>query len=158
MPCILIFCMFSTGAVYLDDCPAANTSAGGGRIPIWLIVFGCVSVVQTIIGSVKRCCKRKKDSDDDSQSRNYAERGGNGFESLISLFLFVWIIVGSVWVFSFYGRFNDCRDNFSGDPFCCHPVPYLFSFSVLIVVYVVSFLACFCCCCVFCLAALASTD
>ncbi len=135
------------GAVYFNDCP------GRSRIPIWLIVFGGFSIVQTFINVIKRCCKlcRKQegDSDSDDGGSNYGNRGGSCFETLVSIFLFVWIIVGSVWIFGFYPEYRECTNEPALSNECCHSVPYLFSFVTLIVIYAVSFLSLFCCCCCF---------
>jgi hypothetical protein len=70
----------------------------------------------------------------------YAGRSGNCLESLLSFFLFIWIIIGSAWVFGYYSTFKDCGED------CCHPVPYIFSFVTLVVIYTVSFVICCCCC------------
>ena len=143
------------GSVYLNDCP------GRDKIPIWLIVFGCVSLLQTLINIVKRCFKLlTKDSDDDRErserDKNYGGRGGNCLESFLSFFLFIWIIIGSVWVFGYWDMYRLANDSCGIDQNCCHPVPYLFSFITLIVIYVCSILVCCCCCCCFCLFALAA--
>ena len=47
-----------SGSVYFDDCEDRRT------IPIWLIVFGCVSVVQSVIDICKRCFRKKKDNEE----------------------------------------------------------------------------------------------
>lgn len=136
------------GAVYFHDCE------GEDKIPIWLIVFGVFSLVQTTINLLKRCCKlcRRKDSEEEEGgSTKNASRGGSCLESLISVFLFVWTIVGSVWVFRYYAEYRLCTENDSTP--CCHPVPYLFSFVTLLVMYVFSVLfICCCCCCFLCIA------
>lgn len=147
---IIILLLFCSGSVYLDDCP------GRSRIPVWLIVFGVISLVSTLINVIKRVFKliQQKASDGDEESTDYGKKTGSCLESLISVFLFVWIIIGSVWVFGFYKDYVDldCASNVV-IPECCHPVPYLFSFITLIVIYAFSFLSlCCCCCCFVCLA------
>ena len=138
----------SPGAVYHGDCP------GVPNLTNWLIVFGSFSLLQTTINIVGRClCPKKKKDSEDSNENQSGRRCCSSLESLITLFLFAWIIVGSVWVFRFYdlwrSDFVDCRDDRSS--FCyCHPVPYLFTFITLIVFYSISGLFCLCCCCVFC--------
>ncbi|CAI8051732.1 hypothetical protein GBAR_LOCUS28310 [Geodia barretti] len=134
--------MIIIGAIYLDDCPDRRI------IPIWLIVFGCVSLVQSFIDIGKRCFRKKNEGDEDGANRErYAGRSGNCLESILSFFLFIWIIIGSAWVFGYYSRFNDCGED------CCHPVPYIFSFVTLILIYTVSFMICCCCCLTICCAA-----
>ena len=138
---------FHAGSIYLPQCEQNK------NIPIWLIVFGCVSLVQTAVNVCKRCCQCvvKSASDDDDEEddsntlANCISRCGCCIESFFTGFLFVWIIVGSVWVFGIYDDYQrgSCSD-------CCHSVPYLFSFITLIVIY--SLGALFCCglCCCFC--------
>ena len=117
-------------------------------------MFGVFSLFQTIINGTRRCTESVRDAtrpDDDEnggKKPSTANRGGGCCECLISLFLFAWLIVGSVWVFGFWNTYNSpgCDVN------CCHPVPYLFSFVTIIVMYVVGFLSCMigcCCCCCF---------
>lgn len=156
--CILLEsqCIISTGSVYLNRCD------GDRRIPIWLIVFGCVSLLSTLINIVKRIFKaahrKVSGRDEDSDDVDYGKKTGSCLEGLISVFLFIWIIIGSVWVFGFFDEYRrfGCAENASNpafDAICCHPVPYLFSFITLLVIYAFSFLSlCCCCCCFVCLA------
>ena len=62
------------------------------------------------------------------------------------------LYTNSSWIFGYYSRFQDCRDNNITNQ-CCHAVPYLFSFVTLIVIYSISFLICCCCCFAICCAA-----
>ena len=139
--------LFFAGSIYIDDCSVSSNN----RIPIWLVVFGCVSLAQTFVNICKRCAqhiaKSSRDSGDDESSANSISRSGGCIESILSGFLFVWIIVGSVWVFSIYDDFRLDRSCLTIN--CCHPVPYLFSFIVLLVMYTVGalFCCCLCCCC-----------
>jgi len=149
----LCMCVCPAGSVFLHDCP------GQSIIPIWLIVFGCVSLLQTTINIVKRFFKKKPRRDEEEGDQaNYANRTGSCFESLVSIFLFVWIILGSYWVFGYYyvWRANRCNNDPSIECYC-HPVPYLFSYIVLIVIYVTSCIFCLCCCCTFLIIALTAT-
>lgn len=124
------------------------------KIPIWLIVFGTFALLQTIINGLRRCIEtvRKNNSmqgDEDGTHPSVTSRGGGCCEGLISLFLFAWLIVGSVWVFGYWHTYiydSTCvpKEN------CCVPVAYWFSFITLIVIYagaLLSLLICCCCCC-----------
>ena len=139
--------LFLAGSIYIDNCSVTTTT---NRIPIWLVVFGCVSLVQTFINICKRCtqqiAKSSRDSSSEESSGNSISRGGGCVESFLSSFLFVWIIVGSVWVFSVYHQYRSGIERCSS---CCHDVPYLFSFIVLLVIYTVGALFCCCLCCCF---------
>ena len=136
---------YPAGSIYIDDCRLGNN-----RIPIWLVVFGCVSLAQTFINICKQCIQqvtKKSNREDGESSSNSVSRGGGCIESFLTGFLFVWIIVGSVWVFGIYDDYlavgSQCNQ-------CCHPVPYLFSFVVLLVIYTIGALFCCCLCGCFC--------
>ena len=111
-------------------------------------MFGCFSIFQTFINSGKRCfcfadCddNKSEEEDKDKKKSKYADRGGGCCESLISLFLFAWLITGSVWVFGYYDDFK-AQDCLEGGAACqCHSVPYLFSFVSIIVIWVIGALA-----------------
>ena len=63
-----------TGSIYLHDCP------GRKNIPIWLIVFGCVSLVQSFIDIGKRCFRKKNEEDEEGAVRKEGGRGGEKIE------------------------------------------------------------------------------
>ena len=137
------------GTIYIHRCPGQN------KIPIWLIVFGVFSLLQTIINCMRRCidtCRRANTpEDEDNTKSSIANRSGGFCEGLVSLFLFAWLIVGSVWVFGYWNTYaysGTCKPH--PELHCCHPVPYLFSFITLIAIYagaVLSLVICCCCCC-----------
>lgn len=141
----------SPGAIYINDCE------GQRFIPIWLVVFGSVSVFHTLVSSFKYVAKiiAKKTDDEENTNEKRASRGGNCCESILSLFLFIWTIVGSVWVFGyFYGVWSpfDCTNNFDRVICRCNPVVFTFSYAILIVMYAVSLLICCCgCFCIVCI-------
>ena len=131
-------------------------------IPIWLIVFGSVSLLHTIVSSLKYCAKigaKKTEEDGENRNKNLASRGGSGCESLLSVFLFIWTIVGSSWVFTYYYSTwvpNDCNNNYDRLLCQCDAVPFLFSYITLIIMYALSLLICFCgCFCIVCLGLIA---
>lgn len=144
------------GAVYLGKCGMQQ------KIPIFLIVLGAVGLLNTIINLAKQGTKRAATRLESGESGQSATRGGNCAESFVGLFLLIWIIVGSVWVFSNWTEFNRFRDNsFCANNYnfnnytisagtnyvsCCHPTVYLYSFVILILTYVLP--ACICCLCV----------
>ena len=148
--CTLVY-LYNAGAVYLDRCQ------GQRIIPIWLIVFGCFSLLQTAINIIKRIFRKNKQREEEEGGQsNYANRTGSCLETLISFFLFIWIILGSYWVFGYYGMWSaeGCRS--ASNACYCHPVAYLFSFVTLIVIYVMGCIFCCLCCCLFVFLALAS--
>ena len=144
--------LYNAGAVYLHRCQ------GQRIIPIWLIVFGSVSLLQTAINVIKRIFRKNKQREEEEEGgqSNYADRTGSCLETLISIFLLIWIILGSYWVFGYYGLWSqeECR---SASSRCyCHPVAYLFSYVTLIVIYVTSCIFCCLCCCTFIIIAFAA--
>ena len=140
-----------SGSVYFHDCDIEP------KIPLFLIVFGCVALLQTTMHLFKMCLCRRKDDEQNSGAR---EKGGNFCESMLTLFLFVWIIVGSYYTFNAFNPWiNNGRMSCSssGDSDCCDAPVMLFSFVVLILIYSFFALSCCCfCCCVFCASFLAS--
>lgn len=140
-----------SGSVYLTRCNS-NDDQSNTNVPIWLIVFGVVGLLQTFVHICKQCCQCIFKSSEDDEGGNtmstIISRCGCCCDSFFIGFQFVWVIVGSVWVFGAYGDYKEmgsaCID-------CCYPVPYLFSFVVLILIY--SFGAFLClgvCCCLCC--------
>ena len=145
----------NVGAIYLPQCEILNDKSNT-NIPIWLIVFGTVSLLQTVVNLCKRCCQcLLKDAEDDDDDDNAATKCisccGCSIESFLIAFLFVWLIAGSVWVF---GAFSEYQAPDAGCTDCCHTVPYLFSFVVLILIYSLGGLVCLVMCCCFCCVAI----
>lgn len=134
---------FLLGSVYLHDCTLQ------GRIPVFLIVFGCFSLLQTCCGVGKMFCCRGNDDENDNQNRR--KKGGNFCEGLITTFLFIWVIVGSVYTFGAWNTWVDSGRNDCPGTDCCNPVLMYFAFSTLLLMYGISAL-CLCCffCCVCC--------
>lgn len=113
------FPAYFLGSIYLYDCTLQN------KIPIFLIVFGCVSLLQT-------CSNQRNDDDEDNN-----EKFSVYYEGCMTLFLFIWIIIGSIFTFS---AWNDWVDNGrqscpAGGDNCCSPVLMYFTFSTLLVTY-----------------------
>ena len=123
---------YHAGCVYINRCQ------GQPIIPIWLIVFGSVSLVQTAINIVKRFFKNNGD-----EERNYVYTAWNCFETCLSFFLLIWIILGSYWVFGYYNLWQLCNIAENANPICsCHPVVFWFSYVTLVVIYVMSCILC----------------
>ena len=136
-----------TGSVYLHDCTIQD------KIPIFLIVFGCVSLLQTCCGMSKMIFCRGNDDENDGQNRR--KKGSNSCEGLITTFLFIWVIVGSVYTFSSWGDWvdNGRQSCPAGGDYCCAPVLMYFAFITLLVIYGIAAIACFCLLCTVCVTA-----
>lgn len=131
--------MYIAGSIYIHGCP------GQRLIPIWLIVFGCFSLLQTLLNTCRTVVSCCNNNDDAGNGGDKASRGGGCCECIIIMFLFAWLIAGSVWVFGYHGPLasQPCVD-------CCASVPYLFSFWSIIAIFVLSLISCFVCCISFC--------
>ena len=122
-----------------------DTGCAYSNIPIWLIIFGCICLVQTFVNVCARGVELIIKQD---QPRTYQEQSSSTFtisrcghciECILAALLCGWIFLGSVWVF---GTFNGYRQLGATCDSCC--LPYVFSLVVLLVMYSVGAL---CCCC-----------
>lgn len=73
------------GALYMDDCPAEKF------IPIYLVVFGCFSIVKDLSSLIQNIKRRKCDGEQEDISQS---NKSNGFDGLLDCFLFAWFIAG----------------------------------------------------------------
>ncbi|KAK4881131.1 hypothetical protein RN001_004450 [Aquatica leii] len=97
--------MLVVGILRKDDCPIQN------KIPLYLLVAGAVGLMSKILPFINRkfdfCCV-------------------DVLVSLLYLFEFVWIILGSVWIYSIYPpNFDPSAGEF------CNKTVYLLSFWLL---------------------------
>ncbi len=144
-----------TGALYKEQCP------GQHLIPIWMIVFGSTALLQMMLNIFRMIiscsCGKNGENESKEKSGNCCGRSGYCLESIVTVFMFIWVIVGSVWVFGYYNTYKSCTEN------CCAPLPYMFSFVILIIMYAVSILAllvtcCCCCCCLMCFGVMSAAN
>ena len=127
---------------------------GQHLIPIWMVVYGVLSLLHMIIGIVRAVTTHHPNSHSPGE-RRCASYVGSVFELLVSLGRFGWLIAGSVWVFRFYIHYISpaCTDNPTSLDCQCDKVPLYLSFVAIIVLYLtdlVSFIAlCWYYCCVY---------
>ncbi|XP_034247042.1 transmembrane protein 272-like isoform X2 [Thrips palmi] len=125
------------GAIYLDECPANR------NIPMHLIVTGVVTAVLHLSTSIDAYRKLSYLKDDEKPA----------IFTLTSLFLFIWMILGCVWVFGIFVPDNDYGMwNPQGFGYC-HKRLYWFAFVfnlAFLVSVVASFLLCCCVCNLLC--------
>ena len=129
-----------SGFVYLNDCP------GESKIPIWLVVFGFVCLLQTLIRCIKRCCCcTGRDNTEDSKISYWI---GNSLEVLLIMTLGAWTLAGSAWVFGNFYVLGDprCTVRRAVD-LCCHLVPYYCAFSLIIGLFGFVIIVCISLCC-----------
>ncbi|XP_063412963.1 transmembrane protein 272-like [Mytilus trossulus] len=121
------------GGLYLHDCPKQK------YIPIYLIVFGAFSIVKAL-SSLRDKCKASNNAGEQEENK---PKGA--CDAIIGLFLCIWFMLGSVWVYTTYKHFSTDE---SSDEYC---QPTLFSFSFwlitgqFIVIGLLSLLCCGCC-------------
>ena len=156
------FVLFIVGTLHLDDCNLDD------RIPIWMVVFGSVSVAYTLVNIFKSiCCRIKEDKKTTEYTYSYLYQKDNSqskalnsftriIETLFKLFLLIWLIVGSVWVLGKYDDWNNAgRPNCNGLPDdsdkCCHEGMFLFAFIFIVVAWSILFLVISCAWCCICL-------
>lgn len=101
------------------------------------------------------CCpdknKQEREAAGSEKNRSSMNLCARFLLNLLELFLFVWLIIGSVWVLGKYGDWDDDgRPNCNGLPDdsdkCCHEGMFLFAFIFIIVAWSLIFLL-ICCGC-----------
>lgn len=150
--------------VYFDKCPVEP------MIPIWLLVFGITCLLCLLVCIVcqlsarKRMKKQKKlqmGLDTTNERQRYQaelyeeEQQVSVFAVVVILilllFLLVWFIVGNVYVFQNWGAVEDDTDQ-------CNELLFYYSFSIIILVYVVGLVLCCICCILTCTALTAAEE
>ena len=115
----LIFMFYHLwGAKYTEDCPIEH------KIPVWLIVSGVVALFQGIFAPAFR--------NDGKSERNSRLGVFQAVGLIVNVFQMVWLIVGSVWV---YSNYKPSYNESDGHMFCQKTL-YLFSFWILNVTYI----------------------
>ena len=121
-------------------------------IPIWLVVYGTFTLVHLIIAIIRTVVATRPNSHD-RRVRHTASHIGTCADLFVDLFLFAWLIAGSVWVFRFYGfvHSTSCAGGGPLLPQCqCDGVVLTFAFAVIIVIYIIGLISCLTSCCCYC--------
>eukprot|EP00057_Strongylocentrotus_purpuratus_P022382 XP_011676856.1 PREDICTED: uncharacterized protein LOC105444371 [Strongylocentrotus purpuratus] len=136
----ILITIIAIGAVYFDDCPAQKL------IPIYLITMGATSIVKTLVDLKGRVQRSRLPSEEQADFKpNKAERI---FSLLIGSFIFVFFIVGNVWISRIFKP--NTTDISAAD--YCQPTLYYFAFWWNMVCYIIGIISFICCCCCGCLA------
>lgn len=127
--------MIVLGSVNLHRCPVET------YIPIWLIITGVFSLLKSAINFFYRAKRHRA-----GQPPSASDVNPNPFDGLLSCFLLVWFIIGSVWIYSVYDQVQYSSPR---DPDYCDQLTFVFSFVFVTFGYVLLALTmfCFCCCC-----------
>ncbi|XP_043927609.1 transmembrane protein 272 [Protopterus annectens] len=141
--------MSFVGMKFLEDCPIQPL------IPLYLLIGGIVGSLKIILLLYDSARMRQLLSksvmihDDDDDEYPWRQNAHKYYiHVVVSLFLFIWFVLGNYWVFSIYmpnfiPPFHQPQD-------FCNKTVYLFAVGVLLLSHTVLALLLFCTCCVYC--------
>ena len=138
-----------------------------------MVVYGSVSLVISLVNVFKWIfCPNKKRTKEKSSFTNDQDDPSplnlcaNFVEAILNLFLFIWLIIGSVWVLGKYDDWDDAnrpdcddvtvnRNSYNNGTYeylydnCCHEGTFLFAFIFIIIMWSLGFLIiCSVCSCI----------
>ena len=126
--------MLVIGIIYKDQCKIHQ------QIPIWLIVAGIGGITNGLLNLTSNAisCIRFRITGETAGQRLIS-----CITTILGLFLFIWLVLGSVWVYRIHKMvvFND----FDAANYC-NKICYSFSFWSITVTWVFLFIACMCLC------------
>ncbi|KAM6180071.1 transmembrane protein 272 [Erethizon dorsatum] len=133
----LLLSMAFTGMKFLEDCPIQPL------IPLYLLVGGIVGTLKVSLllyesTRMRRLLSKAVVIDDDDDDDEYPWRQNVHkyyIHLILSLFLFLWFILGNYWVFSVY--LPDFIPPFQQPQAFCDKTPYLFAVGVLVLSHAV---------------------
>lgn len=138
---------------YADECPI------NPKIPTYLVVAGAVGIVNAIFSDIyshlttRAAQSSHEELDGNNEVTTTHKRSSPimaafvAFNCLMSIFLFIWIICGCVWIFSVWSEVQFVR---ADQLTYCSPVAYRFAYLLLMIP-----LLCLLCCCPLCIASAA---
>jgi len=134
---VVPICMIIVGIIYVKSCPMEK------MVPIWLIVFGSLSIVKNVSTLIQRIKMIVSKNKEESFSKFV-----NFFDSFMALFMIIWFICGNVWIYRHGGvvQFKNPHEKST----YCHQGPYLFVYWFIMAIYIVMACACFLFCCTVC--------
>jgi hypothetical protein len=131
---IFTLIILGMGASNQSSCPVEP------RIPIYLIVLGSVNLVSLCISTIA-CIIHNRDKDENMIGFYYVHCSATVI-IILQLFNFIWLIIGSVWVFSIFNNVQYTQPN-NLTTYCQESV-YQFTVVSIILQYVLPIV--FCCC------------
>lgn len=131
---ILTLIILGMGASNQSSCPIQF------RIPIYLIVYGSVNLI-SIYFSISACIihSRKKDK---NMFGFYYVHCSAVIIIILQLFNFIWLIIGSIWVFSVFNDVQYAQTDQSNT--YCQSNIYQFTVVIIILQYVLPLVLCCC--------------
>ncbi|KAF4522563.1 hypothetical protein B566_EDAN012854 [Ephemera danica] len=127
--------MVVIGSLYFNECPQEN------KIPLYLVVGGSITLLNNLLGNF-----RMQQNDDANHVSVTTRR--SPLKAFITTFMFIWFILGSIWVYKEYEPSYD-----PASPNYCNPTLYLFAFWVITSSYLVLMFISMAICCIAFLAA-----
>lgn len=127
--------MVVVGSLYFNECPQEN------KIPLYLVVGGSITLLNNLLGNF-----RMQPNDDPNHVSVTTRR--SPLKAFITTFMFIWFILGSIWVYKEYEPSYD-----PASPNYCNPTLYLFAFWVITSSYLVLMFISMAICCIAFLAA-----
>merc|ERR1712178_21513 len=124
--------MMYVGIKYKDDCPRQPL------IPVYLIVFGTfilIKLLWTVIQRIKGHINKEEEIPCE----------GAWHDALISFFLAIWFICGSVWI---YGVYNTVDFENASDDAYCNKTAYNFAFWMTSLFYLAVWIGLILICCI----------
>lgn len=127
------------GRTYTDQCPISS------RIPRYLVIAGIVGLIlaglqifQALFSflATKRAAKQEI-----GQAFGFIAPVACSFcvTFFLLIFLFIWFILGCIWVFGVWGAVQYRQPNLTT---YCHPTLYRFAFALLLISLIVKILNC----------------
>ena len=118
---IFTFIILGMGASNHSSCPMEP------RIPVYLIVYGCINLISlcfSVSASIIHKCRK-----DEIMCGFYFVHGSAIIIIILQLFSFIWLIIGSIWVFRI---FNDVQYTQINQPTYCQGSIYQFTIVIII--------------------------
>ncbi|KAM9610154.1 transmembrane protein 272 [Trichechus inunguis] len=145
---VLLMSMAFTGMKFLEDCPIQPL------IPLYLLVGGIVGTLKVSLllydsTSMRRLLSKSVVIDDDDDDEYPWRQNAHKYyvHLILSLFLFLWFILGNYWVFSVY--LPDFIPPFQQLQDYCKKTLYIFAVGVLVLSHAVLVLLALCSSCVY---------
>ncbi|GMS91562.1 hypothetical protein PENTCL1PPCAC_13737, partial [Pristionchus entomophagus] len=124
--------MIIIGTVNEENCPVRPL------IPTWLIVIGSLYLIRAAVSAYTKWKQSK------IQSLYRPHICIRLFNLLLGIGLFVWFILGTIWVFGVNPSYTRDSEKY------CDEFMYTFAYVFILLSYIVLALSCFACCCCCC--------
>uniref|UniRef100_A0AC35FL01 Vomeronasal type-1 receptor n=1 Tax=Panagrolaimus sp. PS1159 TaxID=55785 RepID=A0AC35FL01_9BILA len=116
------------GLVYINKCPAKK------EIPVYLLIEGSVGLLQVTLLMMRHRRERQEDLGEDTDltgiglnstpQNHYSTNSSKITELIIWAFLFVWFIIGNIWVFEVFLPPGRQHERSKTPTYWCHSYTY----------------------------------